>query len=417
MAQTKVKEGLIDAALGGGLTLISTTKTASFTAVAGESYLVDTTSAAITVSLPGSPSVGDEVGILDYASNAATNNITIDPGTLNFRGATDDLVLSTNNQSARLIYSGATKGWLIFTEAGGVAAAATALTVDFLVVAGAGGSEAIGGNGWGNGGGGAGGLRTSFGSVSGGGASAETTLTLLPNASYTVTIGAGGINTGNDSTFNNITSDAGGGGGMNASGSVINGRDGGSGGGAPGRTGSAGSATPGQGYDGGAGAGSADVYNSGGGGGAGGQGGAGTASAAGNGGNGLAVNIINTTNATTAAVGEVSGSDVYFASGGGGAPYQDTVGTSPVGGGGDGVTYGQGNPNNGAANTGGGGGGVSNKASLDSYGGSGVVILRYSSDYTITVGAGITQSSGSPFTESTEKVSVFTAGTGTITFS
>lgn len=392
-------------------------KTADFTATSGKGYLVDTTSTAITVTLPALAVVGDEIIIIDFASNAATNNITIDPGTSNLRGATDNLVLSGDNQSVRLLYSDFFKGWLVTSEAGGVAAAALpALTVDYLVVAGAGGSEALGGNGWGNGGGGAGGLRTSFGSVSGGGASAETTLTLLPNASYTVTIGAGGINTGNDSTFNNITSDAGGGGGMNASGSVINGRNGGSGGGAPGRTGSAGTATTGQGYNGGAGAGSADVYNSGGGGGAGGQGGAGTASAAGNGGNGLAVNIISATNAATASVGEVSGSDVYFASGGGGAPYLDTVGTSPVGGGGDGVTYAQGNPNNGVANTGGGGGGVSNKASLDSYGGSGVVILRYPSDYTITVGAGITQSSGSPFTESTDKVSVFTAGTGSITF-
>jgi hypothetical protein len=33
------------------------------------------------------------------------------------------------------------------------------------------------------------------------------------------------------------------------------------------------------------------------------------------------------------------------------------------------------------------------------------------------VGSGIIEASGSPFTESTEKVSVFTGGTGTITFS
>ena len=46
-----------------------------------------------------------------------------------------------------------------------------------------------------------------------------------------------------------------------------------------------------------------------------------------------------------------------------------------------------------------------------------MVILRYPSFYTITVGAGITQSSGSPFTDGTHKVSVFTAGSGTISFS
>jgi hypothetical protein len=44
------------------------------------------------------------------------------------------------------------------------------------------------------------------------------------------------------------------------------------------------------------------------------------------------------------------------------------------------------------------------------------VILRYPSSHTVSVGAGITQSSGSPFTEGTDKVSVFTAGTGNIQF-
>jgi hypothetical protein len=46
-----------------------------------------------------------------------------------------------------------------------------------------------------------------------------------------------------------------------------------------------------------------------------------------------------------------------------------------------------------------------------------VVILRYPSEYAITVGAGITEASGSPFTEGSSKISVFTAGTGTISFS
>ena len=405
---------------GGGISWQTTPQAEDFTAVAGEGYFVNTTSAEITVTLPSSPSAGDELTIVDYAGTADTNNITITSSD-NINGASDDVKINYERGGASMVYVDATQGWIAYNAANETATGLIddpiVVTVDYLVVAGAGGSESVGGNGWGNGGGGAGGLRTSFGSVSGGGASAETTLTLLSNASYTVTIGAGGINTGNNSTFSTITSDAGGGGGRNGSGTIVDGRDGGSGGGAPGRTGSAGSATTGQGYNGGAGAGSADVYNSGGGGGAGGQGGAGTASAAGNGGNGLAVNIISATNAATASVGEVSGSDVYFASGGGGAPYLDTVGTSPLGGGGDGVTYNQGNPNNGVANTGGGGGGVSNKASLDSYGGSGVIILRYPSDFTIAVTAGITEASGSPFPEGSDKVSVFTAGTGTISFS
>ena len=68
-------------------------------------------------------------------------------------------------------------------------------------------------------------------------------------------------------------------------------------------------------------------------------------------------------------------------------------------------------------NTGGGGGSLSNKAFPAENGGSGVVILRYPSLYTAAVPGGLTEATGSPFTEGTEKVSVFTGGTGNITFS
>ena len=139
MALTKLTKDLIDSTIvtsingsTGAVTLETgtdwqlTAKTAAFTAVSGEGYLVDTSSAAITVTLPTSPSAGDEIIIVDYASNAGTNNITIDPGSLNLRGAIDDLVLDNDNQTARLLYSGATKGWLVTTEAGGRAATSIA---------------------------------------------------------------------------------------------------------------------------------------------------------------------------------------------------------------------------------------------------------------------------------------------------
>src|SRR6056300_2063055 len=154
MAFTKATYDYLDS--GGLINWQLTAKTSAFTAVSGEGYLVDTSSAAVTVTLPDTPSAGDEIIIVDYASNAGTNNITLDPGTINLRGATDDLVLDNDNQTARLLYSGATKGWLVTTEAGGAAAAAApALTVDYLVVAG-------GGGGGGAGGAGAGGLLTTY---------------------------------------------------------------------------------------------------------------------------------------------------------------------------------------------------------------------------------------------------------------
>ena len=110
MGFTKATFDYLDA---GGLTKwITTPKTSAFTAISGEGYLVDTTSAAITVTLPAAPSAGDEIIIVDYASNAGTNNITLGRNSLKIRGGTDDLVLSADDQATRLLYSGATKGWL-----------------------------------------------------------------------------------------------------------------------------------------------------------------------------------------------------------------------------------------------------------------------------------------------------------------
>src|SRR5210317_2008351 len=175
MALTKLITDLIDGDLGGGTTWVSDPKTTSFTAVTGEGYFVDTTSSAITVTLPSSPSVGDEVSIIDYGANASTNNITITSSD-NIEGAADDLTLSTDKVSKTLVYSDATKGWLVTTEVGAGAAAAPDLTVNYLVVAGGGGA----GGGYRSGGGGAGGLLT--GNL--------TTLTTSTN--YTVSVGSGG---------------------------------------------------------------------------------------------------------------------------------------------------------------------------------------------------------------------------------
>ena len=48
-------------------------QTSGFTAVAGNGYPCNTTSAAFTVTLPASPTAGNMVSIVDYAGTAATN--------------------------------------------------------------------------------------------------------------------------------------------------------------------------------------------------------------------------------------------------------------------------------------------------------------------------------------------------------
>ena len=425
MAFTKATYDYLDS--GGLVNWQLTAKTSAFTAVSGEGYLVDTSSAAVTVTLPASPSAGDEIIIVDYASNAGTNNITLGRNSLNIRGATDDLVLDNDDQTARLLYSGATKGWLVTTEAGSIVAAIPDLTVDYLVVAGGGGGA--------SGGGGAGGLRTSYTNASSLNGHTGSSLTLSLSTDYIVTVGPGGVGTnhanktnttsGLNSIFDTITSTGGGRSGLTDSGAPgKNGASGGSGGGGAGDGagsvgGSAVTSPVTQGYSGGNGI-SSSPYPGGGGGGASASGSHGSGTVGGNGGSGLAVNILNSTNATSESVGEVSGSDVYFSGGGGGGITFGTGssgGSGGTGGGGNGSNTGNGE--NGSPNTGGGGGGFYNYASsnIAGSGGSGVVILRYPSRYSITVGFGIIEASGSPFTESTDKVSVFTGGTGTITFS
>ena len=113
----------------------------------------------------------------------------------------------------------------------------------------------------------------------------------------------------------------------------------------------------------------------------------------------------------------ITGSNVYYAGGGGGACYDSSAGRGAGGSGGGGngaqglATVGTA----GTANTGGGGGGWSGRNATAGYsGGSGVVILRYPNTKTITIGSGLT---GTTATDGSSKVTTFTAGTGNIQLS
>jgi hypothetical protein len=394
--------------INAGIDWQTTPKTSDFTAVSGEGYLVDTTSAAITVTLPTTPSSGDEISLIDYSGNASTNIITLTSND-NIQGSTNDKAINNSNSSVKLFYSGATRGWLVESNAVSDSistALPSSFSVDYLVVAGGGGTDLF------SGGGGAGGLRTSFsGSTNGGGSNLESTLTLSTNVAYNITVGSGGSGlgyvspggtaTGSDSVFHNITSN-GGGGGSYQTGPTGGGSGGGAGCGSnPGSyTGGTRSTTPTiQGYNGGdSGPRNGSGYPCGGGGGAGAAGQdyvSGTQ--AGNGGVGLSNSI--------------TGSAVFYAGGGGGAVINNyTAGTGGNGGGGNGGN-GTTTGTNGADNTGGGGGGAPNTPTTGNNGGSGVVILRYPTGYTLS---GVT---GSTTTVGVYDVTTFTAGTGTITFS
>jgi hypothetical protein len=86
------------------------------TAVAGEGYFINTTSGVITVTLPASASIGDQIAIKDYAGTFATNNLTIARNGHNIQGVANNSLISTNRASLVLVYVDATKGWLFTDE-------------------------------------------------------------------------------------------------------------------------------------------------------------------------------------------------------------------------------------------------------------------------------------------------------------
>ena len=87
--------------------------TSATTMVAGRGYFVDTSSAAITMTLPSSASRGDEIHIIDYAATADTNNITVGRNSHKIQGASSDLTVATERAAFTLVYVDSTQGWLL----------------------------------------------------------------------------------------------------------------------------------------------------------------------------------------------------------------------------------------------------------------------------------------------------------------
>jgi hypothetical protein len=267
-------------------------------------------------------------------------------------------------------------GYIIHTffASGTFTPTANLTDVEYLVVAGGGGGSVP------HGGGGAGGYRCSVtGESSGGGASAESKLSLTSGTNYTVTVGAGGAGasagtvnfgtSGGNSVFGSITSTGGGAGGR----SDANGLTGGSGGGNGYiQTTIVNNGTTNQGFRGGAGGGNAEpYYPSGGGGGAGSVGGTGTSSSDNGGDGGSGVTSV------------ITGTAVARAGGGAGGNYGNVTGGTATAGGGNAGTTSNTSGSAGTINTGGGGGSsISTTTSTTNSGaagagGSGIVIVRY----------------------------------------
>ena len=385
----------------------TTAKTSPFTATNGSGFFVNTSSGAVTVTLPSSPTAGQIVAFSDYASTWNTNNLTVCRNSSLINGVSNNAILRTRGSAVTLVYVDGTRGWKQVNDATeNVSGAsdficATGGTITtcgdykihtfnasgcFAVTAGASAPNnvvsyvVVGGGGGGGysqgGGGGAGGFREGKNSPD---PYADSPLDagsgiVISTQTYSITVGAGGAGgppsaSGTNSIFSTITS-AGGGKGSQSGGSVPGGSGGSGGGGGeqnPGGTGNSPPVSPAQGTDGGSGVGSS------GGGGGGGASAAGTNGSPGNAGPGGA-----------GVSSSITGASVARAGGGGGGTNGSNGGSGGSGGGGAGKGTSnptpQRNGENGTANTGGGGGaaGTPNPASLGGgQGGSGVVIIRY----------------------------------------
>jgi len=88
-------------------------KTTGFTAVAGEGYFCNTTSAAFTATLPAG-TIGDEVNFIDYAGTFDTNNLTVGRnGSDKINGSAADLTVSVERAAFTLVFTDSTQGWLL----------------------------------------------------------------------------------------------------------------------------------------------------------------------------------------------------------------------------------------------------------------------------------------------------------------
>jgi hypothetical protein len=418
----------------GEVSWVTTKKTSTFTATAGEGYFCDTSSGGFTVNLPAG-TAGNSFAVADYTNTFQTNGLTISPnGSQKIGGVNANVSLTTEGQSAYFVYVDDTEGWknvidstsnvtgrTFITATGGtvttvncgqckvhtftgpgtfcvssISSNSPENVVSYLVVAGGGG----GGNGIG-GGGGAGGFRevknpaTPYTASPLDGYPTSPNRVTLTATSFPITVGAGGAggpapggnsgSSGANSIFSTVTSAGGGGGAGTSDASIAGGSGGGaaynaliSPTGAPGGAGNTPPTSPSQGFPGGAGSNPVGAGN---------PSGPPCASTTSTGGGGATAAGGDWDSARPAAgaggagaTTSINATPTAYAGGGGGVfNTSGAPGPGGTGGGGAGAPGPGGSGNVGGAGTAntGGGGGASGDSGNGGAGGSGIVIIRY----------------------------------------
>lgn len=114
---SNITSGTVPSArLSGAIISSWETKTSAFNVEAGRGYFVDTSSSAVTATLPASPTAGDTVRFIDLSATFDTNNLTVARNSKKIQGDASDLTVATERAGLALVFSGDTQGWLLMEK-------------------------------------------------------------------------------------------------------------------------------------------------------------------------------------------------------------------------------------------------------------------------------------------------------------
>jgi hypothetical protein len=101
-----------DALLAANTSVAPLSISANTTLAAKKRYFV-TSASALTLTLPASPVLNDEIQLVDASGNASTYNITVARNGNKINGGTGNLIIDNNGGWYTLLYTGTTYGWKV----------------------------------------------------------------------------------------------------------------------------------------------------------------------------------------------------------------------------------------------------------------------------------------------------------------
>jgi hypothetical protein len=102
----------LDTLLAAKKTEVAASISANTNLVAGRRYFV-TSASALTLTLPSSPTLNDEIQIVDASGNALTYNITVARNGKLINGSAGNLIIDNNGGWYTLLFTGNTYGWKV----------------------------------------------------------------------------------------------------------------------------------------------------------------------------------------------------------------------------------------------------------------------------------------------------------------